>query len=146
MIHNILQCNQTLKEGRPCLPRRMCQEPVCDKLKIQNPTWSRLQGDTKRAWSNETNENKEKIIAQFVANSKSSGPVTKNHNLRTVCTLEFDDGNGDGYYSDCIANSEGTYQFDINSVIFDNTADDSNGESVVEGSDLNVKTAVAKKK
>ena len=52
---------------------------------------------------------KEKIIAQFVANSKSSGPATKNHHLRTVYKLEFEDGDGDKYYSDSMANSEGTY-------------------------------------
>ena len=98
-----------------------------------------------RAWSNETNENKEKTIIQFIANSKSSGPITKNHNLRTVYKLEFEDGDGDGYYSDCTANSEGTYQFDIISAIFDTTADNSNGESVVEGSDLNVNAVAAKK-
>ena len=86
-----------------------------------------------------------KIIAQFSANSKSSGSVTKNHQLRTVYKLEFEDGDGDGYYSDCTENSEGTYQFDINSVMFNTTADDSSGENVVRGSDLNVNAAAAKK-
>ena len=92
-----------------------------------------------------TNENKEKIIAQFVVNFKSSGPVTKNHHLRTVYKLEFEHGDGDGYYSDCTANSEGTYQFNINSTMFDATDNDINGESVVEGNDLNVNAAAAKK-
>ena len=73
-----------MKQGIPCPPPQTRREPVRDKLKILKPTWSGLQSDTKRAWSNETNENKEKIITQFVVNSKSSGPVTKNHNLRTV--------------------------------------------------------------
>ena len=60
--------------------------------------------------------------------------------------MEFEDGDGDGYYSDCTANSEGTYHFDTNSTMFDTTADDnSNGESIVEGSDLNVNTATANK-
>ena len=115
-------------------------------MKIQNPTWSGLQGDLRKAWSNESNNNKEKIIAQFSANSKSTGPVTKNHQLRTVYKLEFGDGDGDGYYSDCTANAEGTYQFNVNSSLFDTTAnDDSNGESVLEGRDLNVNAAAAKK-
>ena len=115
-------------------------------MPIQNPTWSGLQNDSKRAWACETNNNKEKIIAQFVANSKSSGPVTKNHNLRTVYKMEFEDRNGGEYYSACTANSEGPFQFGVNSVMFDTTADDnSNEESVVEGSDLNVSAVVAKK-
>ena len=37
-------------------------------------------------------------IAQFVADSKSSAPVTKNRNLRTVYRMELDDS--DGYESD----------------------------------------------
>ena len=66
--------------------------------------------------------------------------------MQTVYKLEFEDGDGDGYYSDCTANSEGTYQFNVNSFMFDTTADDdSNGESVLEGSDLNVNAAAAKK-
>ena len=60
--------------------------------------------------------------------------------------MEFEDGDGDGYYSDCTANSEGTYQFIVNSSVHSTTAnDDSNGESVLEGSDLNVNAAAAKK-
>ena len=42
--------------------------------------------------------------------------------------------------------SEGTYQFNVNSSLFDTTADDdSNGESILEGDDLNVNAAAAKK-
>ena len=60
--------------------------------------------------------------------------------------MEFEDGDGDGYYSDCTANSEGTYHFDTNSTMFDTTADDnSNEKSVAEGSDLDVNAAAAKK-
>ena len=63
-----------------------------------------------------------------------------------VYKLEFEDEDGDGYYSDCTENSEGTYHFDVNSAMFDTTADDiSNGESVVEGSDLNVSATAIKK-
>ena len=60
--------------------------------------------------------------------------------------MEFEDGDGNGYYSDCTAKSEGKYHFDINSPMFDTTADNnSNGESVVEGIDLNVNAAAVKK-
>ena len=48
------------------------------QIKKQNTPWFGLQGDLRKAWSNETNKNKEKILAQYSANSKSSGPVTKN--------------------------------------------------------------------
>ena len=115
-----------MKEGRPHPPPRTRQEPLCQDLQIQDPTWSGLQDDTKRVWAWESNGNKEKIIAQFVADSKSSGPVTKYQNLRTVHRLEFDDS--DGYESDFTTNSEGTFQFDINSAMLDTTTDDnSNG-------------------
>ena len=89
MIHDVLQCYQAMIEGRPRLPPQTRRQPVHNELKILNPTWSGLQGDTKKAWSNKTNENKEKIIAQFVINFKSSGPVTKNHNLRMIYKLEL---------------------------------------------------------
>ena len=60
--------------------------------------------------------------------------------------MEFEDGDGDGYYSDCTAISTGTYHFNANSAILDTTTDDnSNGESVVEGSDMNVNVAAAEK-
>ena len=60
--------------------------------------------------------------------------------------MEFEDGDGDGYYSNYTSNSEGTYQFNGNSSFSDTTAnDDSNEESVLEGSDLNVNAAAAKK-
>ena len=66
--------------------------------------------------------------------------------MRTVYKLEFEDGDGDGYYSDCTANSEGTYQFNVNSSMFNTIAgDNSNGYSVVEGSDLNISAVAAKK-
>ena len=74
-----------------------------------------------------------KIITQFLGNSKSIEPVTEDHQLRTVYKMEFEDGDGDGYYSDCMANSEGTYQFNVNSSMYNTTADDdSNGESVLK--------------
>ena len=63
IIHDVLHCHQAIKQGRPRPPSRTRREPVQDELRIQNPKWSRLQRETKRAWSNETNENKEKIIA-----------------------------------------------------------------------------------
>ena len=71
------------------------------------------------------------IITQFVADSKSSDSVTKNA----------------GYESDFTTNSKGTFQSNVNSTIFDATTDDdSNGEIILEGCDLNVNMAVAIKK
>ena len=53
----------------------------------------------------------------------------------------------DGYESDFTANSEGTFQFNVNFTMFDTTADNnSNGEVIIEGSDLNVNAAAATKK
>ena len=129
-----------VKEGRPRPPRRTWREPFREELKIQNPTWGGLDGDFREAWSKETNSNKEKIIAQFSGKSKSAGPVTKNHQLRTdgrtVYKLEFEDEDGEGYYSDYTANSEATYDFNVHSSVYDTTTanDDNNGEIVLEGS------------
>ena len=59
----------------------------------------------------------------------------------------MEDKDGKAYYSDCTANSEGTYQFNVRSSVYDTTTadDDSNGESVLEGSELNVNAAAARK-
>ena len=61
--------------------------------------------------------------------------------------MEFEEGDANRYYSDCTANSEDEQnQFNVNSSLFDTTInDDSNGESVLEGSDLNVNAAAEKK-
>ena len=60
--------------------------------------------------------------------------------------LPWDLTDCDGYYSNCTANSTGTYQFNVNFSLSDTTTnDDSNGESLLEGSDLNVNAAAAKK-
>ena len=86
------------------------------------------------------------IIAQFVVESKSGIPVAKNHNLFTVYKMEFGDSDGDGYNSDFTANSKGTFQFNVNSAMVNTTVDNnSNGEIILEGSDLNVNAAAAKK-
>ena len=147
MVQYTLECNQIMKEGRPRPPRRTRQEPICEELKIQNPIWAGLDGDLRKAWSNETNNNKEKIIAQFSSNSKSTATATKNHHLRTVYRTEFEDEDGEAYYFDCTANSEDTYQFNVHSSVYYTTTadDDSNGESVLEGSELNVNVAAARK-
>ena len=59
--------------------------------------------------------------------------------------MEFDDN--DGYESDFIANSESAFQFNVNSAIFNTTADDnSNGEIIIEGRNLDVNAVVATKK
>ena len=78
-----------------------------------------------------------------MANSKSSGPITKNKNLRTVHRLEFNDS--DGYESHFTANSEGTFRFNVNSAMFDTTTDNNSHEEIIEGTDLNVNTAAAAK-
>ena len=66
--------------------------------------------------SNEAHDNKEKIVSQFVVDSKSSAPVTENKQLCTVYRMELDDS--DGYESDFTVNSEGTFQFNTNSTMF----------------------------
>ena len=145
MIQDVLQCSQAMKQGKPRPPPRTRQEPLRQELQIKDPTWSELKLDIRQSWARESNDNKEMIIAQFVAESKSSVPASKNQNLQTVYRMKFDDK--DEYESDFTANSEGTFQFNVNSAMFDTTADNnSNGEIVIEGSNLNVKTAAAKKK
>ena len=112
--------------------------------------WSEMTKEHKQEWIRAKNSTKDKIIAQFSNNSKSTGPVTKNHQLRTdgraVYKLDFEDDNGDGYYSDYTANSEATFDFNAYSSVYDTTDDDdSNGESVLEGKELNVNAAAATK-
>ena len=58
MVQYTLECNQALKEGRPRPPRRTQRESVQDELKIQNPVLGELHRDLRKAWSNETNDNK----------------------------------------------------------------------------------------
>ena len=81
-------------------------------------------------------------IAQFVGDSKAKAmvKVNKNHNLRTAYNIEFVDS--DGYESDYTNNSEGTFKFVANSTMFDTTDNDSNGESVIEGTKFNVNAAM----
>ena len=113
-------------------------------MRIKDPTWSGLADDTKKAWARETNKNKEMDVAQFVAESKSGTPVTKNQHLRTVYRMEFDNSDGDGCNFYFTVNSEGTFEFNANSAMFDTTADNnSNGEIIIEGSDLNVNATAA---
>ena len=81
---------------------------------------------------------------------QSSGPVNKNHQLRTngrtVYKIDFVDADDDGYYSDCKANSEATYDFNAHFTVYDNTGDDDgNGEGVLEGKKLNASAAAAAK-
>ena len=60
--------------------------------------------------------------------------------------MEFEDGNGDGCYSDYTTNFEGTYQFNAISTMFDTTADNnSNRESGLEGSGLYVNATAVKR-
>ena len=60
------------------------REPLRQELRIKKPTWSGLDDDTKKTRARESNGNKEKIIAPFMADPKCSAPVTKNRNLRTI--------------------------------------------------------------
>ena len=73
-----------------------------------------------------------------------------NHQLRTdertVYKSNFVDEDDNGYYFDCTANSEATYNFNASSAVYDATGDnDSNGESVLEGQELTVSAAAATK-
>ena len=72
-------------------------------------TWKEMSREHKQEWIKAKDSTKEKILAQ--RKRHSSGPVTKNHQLRTVYKLDFEDENGDGYYSDHTANSEAAYDF-----------------------------------
>ena len=58
--------------------------------------------------------------------------------------MEFDDN--EGYDPDFVANSKGTFKFNVNSAMFDTTADDNSNGEIIEGCDLNVNAAVAAKK
>ena len=101
--------------------------------------WKEMSHEHQKEWMNASDSVKEKILAQ--RQSKSSGPPTKNHQLptngRTVYKLDFE-MDGDGYYSDCTANSEATFDFNASSaVVYNTTGDnDSDGESVLEGQEL----------
>ena len=56
MIQDVLQCNQAIQQEKPCPPARTRQEPLCQELRIKDPTWSELADDTKKAWARETNK------------------------------------------------------------------------------------------
>ena len=110
--------------------------------------WKEISKEHKQEWIKAKDTTKEKILAQ--RKSHSFGPVTKNHQLRTngrtVYKLDFEDDNGDGYYSDYTANSEATYDFNASLAVYDATGDgDSDGESVLEGKELTVSAAAATK-
>ena len=140
MIHDVLLCSQALNQGKPRpSPRSRRREPPREELKIKQPTWSKLKKETRDAWARELNENKDLIVEQFVGNSKAIVPATKNHNLCTAYNIEFVDS--DGYESDYTHNSEGTFQFVVNSTMY-NTTDDEDGQSVSEGTRLNVTQGV----
>ena len=135
-----------MKQRKPRPPPQTRQESLRKELQINDPAWSGLADDTKRARACEINKNKEMVIAQFVVESKPGIPVTKNQYLRMVYRVKFDNSKGDGYNSDFTANSEGIFQLNVNSAVFDTTADDnSNGEIILEESDLNINAAVAEK-
>ena len=87
------------------------------------------------------------VIPQFGAESKSIVPVTKNWNLHTVYLTDLNDNYG--YKSDFTANtqnSEGSFQCNANSTIFDATVDNNSNGEILEGSNLNVNAAAAARK
>ena len=150
MIQDVLVCNKAMKQGKSLPLSRTCRlqrQPLWKDLQIQDHTWSKLKKETKTAWIQEDNDNKEMVIVQFVLEFKSSVQVTKNQHLHTVHMPDF--FNRDGYDSDFTANTQnsiGTFQFNANSSLFDTTVDNnSNGEMILEGSDLNVNAAAARK-
>ena len=147
-VQYTLECNKSMNEEKPRPQQRTRRGLVREDLTIQNPAWGEMEPEHKKAWIRASDSTKEKMIAQW--KSKSTGSVTKNHQLRTdgrtVYKLEFEDENGDGYYSDYTANSKATYDFNVHSSVYDTTGDDdSNGESVLEGKELNVSAAAATK-
>ena len=147
MIHDVLQCNKAMKQGktRPKLrTRRSSSEPPCTEFQIKDLIWSRLMCDMKSSWIQESTDNKEMVIAQFVAESKATDPVTKNRNLYTVYQIELKDS--DGYNSDFTANSESIFQFNASSTMFNATVDNNGNGKILEGTDLNVKAATAARK
>ena len=82
-----LQCNKAMKQGETCPPPRTHQslsEPPWTDLQIKDPAWSRLKRDKKLSQIQEYNDNKKMVNAQFVAESKAAGQVTKNLNVHTV--------------------------------------------------------------
>ena len=107
-------------------------------MQIKEPTWSKLAGDTNKAWIQESNSNKEMVIAQFVAESKSDPPITKNLQMCTVYAVDLIN---DGYNTDYTANtqnSEGTYglpsEFNANSAVYDATNNINSNEEIIEES------------
>ena len=88
------------------------------------------------------------VIAPFFAESNSIVPVTKNRQMYTVYAIDMIDD--EGYKFDSTANtqnSEGMYQFNANSTVFDATdVVNSNGEILeISQYDLNANAAAATK-
>ena len=130
------------------LGRKKNSKRTCSRRLEDHNSMGRDKKEHKQAWINAKDSTKEKIFDQW--KSKSSGSVTKSHQLctdrRTVYKLEFEDDNGDGYYSDYTANSEATCDFNFHSSVYNTNGDnDSNGESFLEGKALNVSAAAVKK-
>ena len=141
-IHDFLLCNKSLKEGKPRPPpRSRRREPPQEELKIKQPTWSKLNKETRDAWIRESNKNKDLIVEQFVGNCKAIVPATKNHNLCISYNAEFVDS--EGYESNYTNNSEGTFIFVANSTMYNTTDNESNGENVSGGKELNVNAAAS---
>ena len=140
-IHEFLLCSKVLKEGKPRPPSRSRRrDSPREELKIQQPLWSTLNKRTKDAWIRDSDESKDSIIKQLPGNSKAIVQATKNHNLRSSYNTEI--GDSDEYESDFTHNSEGMWQFMANSTMYD-TTNNEDGESVSEGTKMNVNAAAA---
>ena len=140
-----LECNKSMNEEKSWPEQKTRRKPVREDLKIRE-AWGEMDKEHKQAWIRAKDSTKEKMIDQW--KSQLSGPVTKNQQLRTdgrtVYKLDFEDYNGDEYYSDYTANSEATYDFNVHSSVYKTTSyNNSNGESVLEGKELNVSATAA---
>ena len=136
-----------MNEGKPQPQQKIQRRPLCKELMIKE-AWKEMTKKHRQEWIKAKDTTKEKILAQ--RKPQSSSPATKSHQLRTdgrtVYKLDFVDENDNGYYSDCTANSEATYDFDASSSVYDATGDDdSNRESVLDGQELTVSAAAATK-
>ena len=141
MIHDFLLCNQALNEGksRP-QPRSRRRPPPREDLKIQQPSWGECSAELRSAWIRENPDVKDKIVTQFRGSkspTKAPVPILK----RSSYNVELADS--DGYDSEATQNTEGTWQLNSNSVMYDTTDDDTNGEGVLVGTELNVNAAAS---
>ena len=139
MIHDILLCNQALKDGkaRPQSRSRRRPPPQEDPM-IQQPTWGKCSAELRSAWIQEATDTKDEVANQFRGSTpKAPLPILK----RSSYNVEIEDS--DGYDSEATQNTEGTWQLTTNSVMYDTTDGDNNGEGVLVETELNVNAAAS---